>query len=285
MAGYTRVATANIANGQVVDATYHTNEYNAIETAFGTGGHVHDGTAGNGPKLTLVTATSGTLTLAQGGLGLSSAQFSAAGMLPITSAAGAFGAYNIGQGLKLSAAQLQHDFTGSGAVSISAANITINVSAPLAVSGSSLQLNFSTAFKVSGGLLDSNINVSAPLAMSGSSLQLNYASTLKVSGGLLDLAAIDMQWVGVSAATSASTNTGYLCDTSAAAFTLTLPASPTLGTKVGFCDAAGTFSTNNLTIGRNSSTIMGSATNLTVSTQYAAAVLVYHNAANGWRLV
>jgi len=253
LAGYTRVATANIANGQVVDATYLNNEYNAIETAFGTGGHVHDGTAGNGPKLTLVTATSGTLTLAQGGLGLSSAQFSAAGMLPITSAAGAFGAYNIGQGLKLSAAQLQHDFTGSGAVSISAANITINVSAPLAVSGSSLQLN--------------------------------YASTLKVSGGLLDLAAIEMQWVGVSAATSASTNTGYLCDTSAAAFTLTLPASPTLGTKVGFCDAAGTFSTNNLTIGRNSSTIMGSATDLTVSTQYAAAVLVYHNAANGWRLV
>lgn len=154
MAGYTRVATANIANGQVVDATYLNNEFNAIETAMGTGGHVHDGTAGNGPKLTLVTATSGTLTLAQGGLGLSSAQFSAAGMLAITSAAGAFGAYNVGQGLKLSSAQLQHDFTGSGAIAISAANITINVSAPLAVSGSSLQLNYAATLKVSGGLLD-----------------------------------------------------------------------------------------------------------------------------------
>ena len=141
MAGYTRVATANIANGQVVDATYLTNEFNAIETAFGIGGHVHDGTAGNGPKVTLVTATSGTLTLAQGGLGLSSAQFSAAGMFPITSAAGAFGAYNVGTGLKLSAAQLQHDFSVSGTgLSISGAQIVLTTTAEFAASGSALGL-------------------------------------------------------------------------------------------------------------------------------------------------
>jgi hypothetical protein len=42
---------------------------------------------------------------------------------------------------------------------------------------------------------------------------------------------------------------GYFCDTSSAAFTATLPATPTLGDEVTFVDYAGTFDTNNLTVG------------------------------------
>lgn len=153
MAGYTRVATANIANGQVVDATYLTNEFNAIETAFGTGGHTHDGTAGNGPKITLTASTSGALALSQGGTGLSSAQFSAAGMLPITSAAGAFGAYNIGTGLKLSGANLEHNITVSGGITLSGAQLAVNVSAPLTVSAGQIALATTNEFTLSGSSL------------------------------------------------------------------------------------------------------------------------------------
>ena len=49
-------------------------------------------------------------------------------------------------------------------------------------------------------------------------------------------------------------------------------------------DDEGTFGTNNLTVGRNSLKIMGSAADLTVSTNSAGIALVYNDADNGWRL-
>ena len=53
MAGYTR--QSNIANGNVIDATLFTNEYNKLADAFtNTGGHKHDGTPGEGPVLGLI---------------------------------------------------------------------------------------------------------------------------------------------------------------------------------------------------------------------------------------
>ena len=75
-----------------------------------------------------------------------------------------------------------------------------------------------------------------------------------------------------------------LFDTSSAAFTATLPASPTLGAEVTFIDYAGTFDTNNLTIGRNSENIQGSAADLTVSVERAGLTLVYTDGTQGWLL-
>jgi len=77
---------------------------------------------------------------------------------------------------------------------------------------------------------------------------------------------------------------GYFCDTSSAAFTATLPATPTLGDEVTFVDYAGTFDTNNLTVGRNSENIQGSAADLTVSIERAGLTLVYSGATQGWLL-
>lgn len=95
-----------------------------------------------------------------------------------------------------------------------------------------------------------------------------------------------IQWSSISADPApAVAGRGYLCDTSSAAFTLTLPAAPAVGDAVYFADAAGTFNTNALTIGRNSLVIMGLAQNMTVNTQYAAAGLIYQGVTNGWRLV
>ena len=62
----------------------------------------------------------------------------------------------------------------------------------------------------------------------------------------------------------------------------TLPASPSVGDEVTFIDAKGTFGSNNLTVGRNSSNINSAASNLTVSTNGAAFTLVYLNATRGW---
>ena len=77
---------------------------------------------------------------------------------------------------------------------------------------------------------------------------------------------------------------GYFCDTSSAGFTATLPATPTLGDEVTFVDYAGTFDTNNLTVGRNSENIQGSAADLTVSIERAGLTLVYSGSTYGWLL-
>ena len=64
--------------------------------------------------------------------------------------------------------------------------------------------------------------------------------------------------------------------------TINLPASPSVGDEVHFIDSGNNLASNNLTIGRNSSNILGSASDLVVSTNSAAFTLVYVNATRGW---
>jgi hypothetical protein len=77
---------------------------------------------------------------------------------------------------------------------------------------------------------------------------------------------------------------GYFCDTSGGAFTVTLPTSPALGDEISFVDYAGTFDTNNLTIGRNGNPIQGAASDLTVSVERAGLTLVFVDGTQGWLL-
>ena len=81
---------------------------------------------------------------------------------------------------------------------------------------------------------------------------------------------------------TASAGQGVFCNTSGGAFTLTLPASPSVGDEVSFIDYAGTFDTNNLTIGRNSSKILGAEADLTVAVERAANTLVFTDSTQGW---
>jgi len=56
--GYTRNdASNNIANGNVIDAADLDGEFDAIVSAFGTGGHSHDGTSAEGGAITVVGPT------------------------------------------------------------------------------------------------------------------------------------------------------------------------------------------------------------------------------------
>ena len=77
-----------------------------------------------------------------------------------------------------------------------------------------------------------------------------------------------------------------LIDTSGAGIgapvTINLPASPAIGDEVTFIDSGNAFGSNNLTIGRNGSNILSSASDLVVSTNGAAFTLVYVNATRGW---
>jgi hypothetical protein len=83
---------------------------------------------------------------------------------------------------------------------------------------------------------------------------------------------------------TAAAGEGYFCNTTSAAFTATLPGSASQGDEINFIDYAGTFDTNNLTIGRNSHKIQGSAADLTVSVERAGFALVYVDATQGWLL-
>jgi len=92
-------------------------------------------------------------------------------------------------------------------------------------------------------------------------------------------------WQAVKTTTyTAVAGEGIFANTSGGAWTLTLPASPTIGDEVAVVDYAGTFDTNNLTIGRNSKNIQGAAADLTVSTERAAFTLVFSDNTQGWLL-
>ena len=136
-------------------------------------------------------------------------------------------------------------------------------------------------FKAAG--TTTSYTLTMPAAVATSNDQILTSTT----GGVLS-------WVDNSGGTSWQTvdttgftavaGEGYFCNTTSAAFTATLPASPSLGDECTFVDYAGTFDTNNLTVGRNSEKINGSAADLTVSVERAAFTLVYTDSTQGWLL-
>jgi hypothetical protein len=75
---------------------------------------------------------------------------------------------------------------------------------------------------------------------------------------------------------------GYPCNTTSSAFTVTLPASPSVGDYVQIVDYAGTFATNNITLGANSNKIEGSTANQKLTTNREAVTLTYVDSTQGW---
>lgn len=95
---------------------------------------------------------------------------------------------------------------------------------------------------------------------------------------------LDRAWAIKTGAYTAIAGDRLFCDTSAAAWTLTLPASPSVGAEVAIIDLTGSFETNNLTVARNGELIMGLAEDMTASTDNATIVLIYSGATYGWRI-
>ena len=138
------------------------------------------------------------------------------------------------------------------------------------------------------------VGLQAPTSVSASYTLTFPAATgsadqILVTDGSGNLSFVDnsggTSWQAVkTTAFTAVAGEGYFINTTSGAITMTLPASPTLGDEVSFIDYAGTFDTNNLTIGRNSENIQGSAADLTVSVERAANTLVYTDGTQGWLL-
>jgi hypothetical protein len=94
----------------------------------------------------------------------------------------------------------------------------------------------------------------------------------------------DWQAVITADPANAVAGSGYFCNTTGGAFTVTLPTSATLGDEITIVDYAGTFDTNNLTVGRNGHNINGAAADLVVNVERAGLTLVYVDSTQGWVL-
>jgi hypothetical protein len=126
----------------------------------------------------------------------------------------------------------------------------------------------------------------------GSGATVNVANGSKVmvvtDGAGAGAAVIDASTAGgVSYVTKTANYTtanleGVLADTSGGAFTVTLPASPSAGDQVVIADAGASFGSNNLTVGRNSSTINGVAENLILDITGVNVQFVYDGST--WRV-
>lgn len=120
----------------------------------------------------------------------------------------------------------------------------------------------------SGGF--SNVTVGSNLTLS--------AGTLSATGGL---AWQSVQTTGFTAVAGRA----YPCNTTSAAFTVTLPASPIAGDQVQLLDYAGTFSQNWLTINPNGNNINGNSNFVALTSNNASAQFVYVDATRGWSLI
>ena len=132
--------------------------------------------------------------------------------------------------------------------------------------------------KLAGSIANAKL-ANSSVTINGSSVSL---------GGSVEISAGTAWQSGIvadgSTVTTAVAGNGYFIDTTSAAHTINLPASPSLGDEVSIIDASGTADTNNITVGRNSENIQGTAADLTISTERAAFTLVYFNASQGWLL-
>jgi len=149
----------------------------------------------------------------------------------------------------------------------------------LADSDDSAYIGMKSAATVSG-----SYTITWPAAVAGGNGYVLKSTT----AGVLSWAEPDpggTSWQAVKTGTyTASAGEGVFANTTSSAFTVNLPSSPTLGDEVSIIDYAGTFDTNNLTVGRNSEKIMGATADLTVSVERAGFTLVYTDGTQGWLL-
>jgi len=96
---------------------------------------------------------------------------------------------------------------------------------------------------------------------------------------------VDWDTTAKTAGFTAVSGNGYFVNTTSGAITITLPATPSAGDIVAFKDYAGTFGTNNLTIGRNGSNLDGAASDKVIDTDHTSMSLVYVDGTQGWKSV
>jgi hypothetical protein len=107
---------------------------------------------------------------------------------------------------------------------------------------------------------------------------------IKTDGsGVLSFASAGISWQSVqTTGFTAVSNRGYPCNTTSAAFTVTLPSSASTGDQIAIVDYAGTFATNYLTLNPNGLKINGSTSNKLIVSKREGVILTYIDSTQGW---
>ena len=149
------------------------------------------------------------------------------------------------------------------------------------------------ADKLAGGITNSQLAGSiandklagsiANAKLANSSITINGTSiALGASGNIV--AGTDWQAVKTANYTAVA-GQGIFANTTGGAFTITLPASPTIGDEVTILDYAGTFASNNLTVARNGSKIDTAESDAVLSVNRTNVRFVFIDTTQGWRSV
>ena len=129
------------------------------------------------------------------------------------------------------------------------------------------------------GNIISQSGTTITLGATGDSINLASGAT---QSGFGRTGTVDWDTTPKTATFTAVNGTGYFCNTTAGAFNITLPISPTAGDIVALKDYNGTFATYNLTIDRNGSNLNGASSNFAISTANTSMTLVYVDSTEGW---
>ena len=177
----------------------------------------------------------------------------------------------------------------SGAATLGSLNSNCLIRAENAIAGEGGQIVLEKPINVgctlaSNVAIDINGNLFRIFELGGSFRGLTFDLTGCASQSTLYHSTNFEAWVAKTTTYTAVNRDCILADTTSAVFTITLPASPTLGMFVKIADAGGAFATNNLTVARNGSNILGSATNLVLDVNDDSVYLVYYGGTRGWIL-
>jgi hypothetical protein len=162
-------------------------------------------------------------------------------------------------------------FTGPGAGSVTSVDVSggttglttsggpITASGTVTLAGTLAAANSGTGLTASGSL--GNV-----LTSNGTT----WTSSAPAAGGIVYTTTKTANYTAVA-------NDGVLTNTTAGAFTVTLPASPSNGDQVIVADAGGTWGTNNLTVGRNGNNIADVAQDLVCDISGVSVQFVYNS--------
>ena len=105
-----------------------------------------------------------------------------------------------------------------------------------------------------------------------------------VDGANFGQRVIDLETYTAYSTTDTLTGTVNRClvDTTGGAFTINLPATPSVGDWAEIWDAAASFGVNTLTVGRNGELVEGAAADFTISTNGVKLKFVYSGGSQGW---
>jgi hypothetical protein len=172
--------------------------------------------------------------------------------------------------------------TNCGTVTVGDSGDSVSVSAgvPVTVNG---DLKSNALKATDGGSIISQSGTNITIGASGDTVSLASGAS---QSGFGRTGTVDWQTGSIKTSGFTATNgEGYFCNTTSAAFTMTLPASPSAGDIVAVKDYANTFDTNNLTVGRNSSNIGGEAADSILSAEGTSVTFVYVDATKGWLVI